>query len=71
MEKFAVNKCKQCGANLSKRNPENVIEVKPHPGEPDIKEWRYAPCPKCGAGVPIEESGPEEKLEENPGENPE
>jgi ribosomal protein S27AE len=59
MIKFAVTKCGQCGANLSKRAPGNVIEVKPHPGEPDIKKWSYAPCPKCGAGVPVtEESEP-------------
>jgi len=68
MTKFAVNKCGQCGANLSKRKPESVIEVKPHPGEPDIKQWSYALCPKCGAGVPIsEESEPETvETEENP-----
>lgn len=55
MVKFAVNKCEQCGANLSNRKPKSVVEVKPHPGEPDIEERSYAPCPKCGAGVPIVE----------------
>lgn len=53
MVKFAQDECEHCGANLTRKKPKSVVEVKPHPGEPDIREWSYAPCPSCGSAVPV------------------
>lgn len=71
MAKFAESKCDHCGANLAKKKPKSVVEVKPHPGEPNIKEWSFAPCPSCGAGVPVDEAPEPEPEAPEPEPEPE